>query len=482
MLVDTQPATYQHMPASPEVRDQWVDSQLIGVLMDNVGPSLLAASVSLPVLVYLMAGEVHTPALVVWTLLMLAMLAYRYRLIGLYRLQYDHVEGPQRLDFVHRFRWSWAAVAVLWSGPVILSYLQASVTTQFVCAVVVLGQGLLNLTGFSACLPVFRSYANSLSLSVLMAVIGLTALHIDQPDVLQKGILFGSVMIVFWILMMVAGARLHQVHRSSFELQFSNQELIDSLTLQTRASLRAVATKNRFLASAAHDLRQPVHALSLYADWLASEPEMARDIAPRILQSTRAINELFDSLFDLTRIDAGNYKVNLQHVDVEKLFADLQLQFEPVAQSKGLRLRTYTRPTVLWSDPVVLRRILGNLLSNALRHTHSGGVLLGLRHRDDMLVFEVWDTGVGIAREHQQAIFQEFFRVSQHQGTEDSLGLGLTIVSKLTSLMGYQLSLNSEANRGSVFRVLLPAFTQQEPGSLTTVSDGRAFKGDSEVG
>jgi signal transduction histidine kinase len=190
---------------------------------------------------------------------------------------------------------------------------------------------------------------------------------------------------------------------------------------------------------------------------------MARDISPRILQSTRAINELFDSLFDLTRIDAGNYKVRLQHVDVQKLFADLSLQFEPVAISKSLRMRTRARPTTIWSDPVVLRRILGNLVSNALRHTHQGGVLLALRHREDMLVFEVWDTGVGIAREHQQAIFQEFFRVSQHQGTEDSLGLGLTIVSKLTSLMGYQLALNSVASQGSVFRVMLPEFTQREP-------------------
>jgi len=146
-----------------------------------------------------------------------------------------------------------------------------------------------------------------------------------------------------------------------------------------------------------------------------------------------------------------------------EVFRDLRLQFEPVAQAKSLRLRTHARHTVIWSDPVVLRRILGNLVSNALRHTQRGGVLVGLRRREDMLVLEVWDTGVGIAREHQQAIFQEFFRVSQHQGTEDSLGLGLTIVSKLTSLMGYQLSLNSEANRGSVFRVMLPAFTQQEP-------------------
>jgi signal transduction histidine kinase len=185
--------------------------------------------------------------------------------------------------------------------------------------------------------------------------------------------------------------------------------LIDSLTQQTRAALRAVATKNRFLASAAHDLRQPVHALSLYADWLASEPEMGRDIAPRILQSTRAINELFDSLFDLTRIDAGNYKVRLQHVDVKQLMTDLAMQFEPVAQGKSLKLRTRAQPSTIWADPVVLRRVLGNLVSNALRHTSQGGVLLALRRREGLLMFEVWDSGVGIARDHQHAIFQEFF-------------------------------------------------------------------------
>jgi signal transduction histidine kinase len=463
MLVDTQPATYQHVPASPEVRDHWVNSQLIGVLMDNMGPSLLAGVLSLPVLVYLMAGQTNTIALAVWATLTFAMLVMRYRLIGIYRLRHDSLEGPQRMNFVERYQWSWTAMALLWGGPVLLSYQQSTQATQFVCGLVVLGQGLLTLTAFSAYLPVFRQYANALIFSVFVGLAWNTLWMLHKPEAVQIGLVLMALLFVFWGLLIMAGRRLHEVHRSSFELQFSNQELIDSLTLQTRASLRAVATKNRFLASAAHDLRQPVHALSLYADWLATEPEMARDIAPRILQSTRAINELFDSLFDLTRIDAGNYKVRLQHVDVKKLFADLSLQFEPVAVGKSLRLRTHTRPCTIWSDPVVLRRILGNLVSNALRHTQHGGVLLGLRHREDMLVFEVWDTGVGIAREHQQAIFQEFFRVSQHQGTEDSLGLGLTIVSKLTSLMGYQLALNSVANRGSVFRVMLPDFTQREP-------------------
>jgi signal transduction histidine kinase len=309
MLVDTQPATYQHVPASPEVRDHWVNSQLIGVLMDNMGPSLLAGVLSLPVLVYLMAGQANTIALAVWASLTLVMLVMRYRLIGIYRLRHDSLEGPQRMNFVERYQWSWTAMALLWGGPVLLSYQQSTQATQFVCGLVVLGQGLLTLTAFSAYLPVFRQYANALIFSVFVGLAWNTLWMLHKPEAVQIGLVLMALLFVFWGLLIMAGRRLHEVHRSSFELQFSNQELIDSLTLQTRASLRAVATKNRFLASAAHDLRQPVHALSLYADWLATEPEMARDIAPRILQSTRAINELFDSLFDLTRIDAGNYKV-----------------------------------------------------------------------------------------------------------------------------------------------------------------------------
>ncbi|MGI9215940.1 MAG: sensor histidine kinase [Hydrogenophaga sp.] len=462
MLVDTQPATHQHLPATQEVRDEWVDSQLIGVLMDNMMPSLLAAALALPVMVFLMAGEVDTMALIVWTGLLLAVLLYRYRMIGLYRLRYDSVGGAMRMTFMGRYGWTWSLVGAMWGASVGLVFQQASVQTQFVCGLVVLGHGLLSLTAFSAYLPVLRRYTGFLVGSVMLGLC-LSLLRVAvTPEHVRMVVSLLLLLCVFWWLLRMAGERLHQVHRASLELQFSNQELIDSLTQQTRASLRAVATKNRFLASAAHDLRQPVHALSLYADWLATEPEMARDISPRILQSTRAINELFDSLFDLTRIDAGNYKVRLQHVDVRQLFADLATQFEPVAAAKSLRLRTRTPPLTIWADPVVLRRILGNLLSNALKHTSRGGVLLGLRQRSDMLMFEVWDTGVGIAREHQQAIFQEFFRVSQHQGTEDSLGLGLTIVSRLATLMGYQLALSSVANRGSVFRVMLPAFTQRD--------------------
>ncbi|MDQ7743285.1 sensor histidine kinase [Hydrogenophaga pseudoflava] len=465
MLVDTQPATYQHVPATAEVRDQWVNSRLIAVLMDNVMPTLGAALMAIPLVVFMLWNEVNLFVLLGWVVALLFMIGFRYRMLGVYRLRFDSQEGSRRKVFIKRYQWSWMVIAFLWASVVPMSYGRSSVGVQFICGMLVMGQGLISLVSFSPYLPVFRTYANTVVLVVAGALVAAPLTVSSQsPNAMPLDTTAGLLvlLVLFWWLLMSAGKRLNEVYRSSFELQFSNQELIDSLTQQTRASLRAVATKNRFLASAAHDLRQPVHALSLYADWLATEPEMARDISPRILQSTRAINELFDSLFDLTRIDAGNYKVRLQHVDVRQLFADLSLQFAPVAAGKSIRLRTHTRPAVIWADPVVLRRILGNLLSNALKHTSKGGVLLGLRYREDMLLFEVWDTGVGIAREHQQAIFQEFFRVSQHHGTEDSLGLGLTIVSKLATMMGYQLALSSEANRGSVFRVMIPLYTQQQ--------------------
>jgi signal transduction histidine kinase len=132
------------------------------------------------------------------------------------------------------------------------------------------------------------------------------------------------------------------------------------------------------------------------------------------------------------------------------------LQFEDSAKTKGLVLRQRSVSARVWSDSLVLSRILGNFLSNAIRHTSAGGVLLAVRRRQQFWCFEVWDTGVGIAPEHQSPIFEEFYRVNLHQGTEDSLGLGLTIVSRLSAMMGYELSLASVPGRGSVFRLMVP--------------------------
>jgi signal transduction histidine kinase len=260
---------------------------------------------------------------------------------------------------------------------------------------------------------------------------------------------------IFWQVLRQSGRRLHNTHRRNFELQYRNKQLIESLTRQTQAALDAVEIKNRFLASAAHDIRQPVHALGLYADWLGAEPELVHELAPKIVESTKAVNALFDSLFDLVRLDSGKIKLNIAPLDLDRLLHDLELQYRPVAEAKGLDFRVRGTAGSVVSDGILLRRILGNLVSNAIKYTEQGGVLIAVRTRGRERVVEVWDTGTGIAPVHQKEVFREFFKVHNHPGTEEGFGLGLYIVSRLASILGHPVALASRVGRGTVFRVTL---------------------------
>jgi signal transduction histidine kinase len=264
-----------------------------------------------------------------------------------------------------------------------------------------------------------------------------------------------ALLLVFWQSLLQAGRRLHMTHRTNFELQYRNNQLIESLTRQTRAALDAVEIKNRFLASAAHDIRQPVHALGLYADWLGSEPELVDEIAPKIVESTKAVNALFDSLFDLVRLDSGKIKLRIEAVQLPKLLHDLELQYRPLAEAKGLQLRMHVAPGSAMTDPILLQRIVGNLISNAVKYTHRGGILVASRATAHGQRIEIWDTGVGIAPAHQREIFREFYKVPNHAGTEDGFGLGLYIVARLSHILGHPLTLASRPGRGTVFRMQL---------------------------
>ena len=175
-----------------------------------------------------------------------------------------------------------------------------------------------------------------------------------------------------------------------------------------------------------------MHALGLYADWLGSEPELVHEIAPKIVESTKAVNALFDSLFDLVRLDSGKIKLNIEPVDLGKLLHDLELQYRPLAQAKGLQFRVHVTPGTVISDPILLQRIVGNLISNAVKYTQRGRRAGGLRGRGRAgCCIEIWDTGMGIAPVHQHEIFREFYKVPSHAGTEDGFGLGLYIVARL---------------------------------------------------
>lgn len=223
----------------------------------------------------------------------------------------------------------------------------------------------------------------------------------------------------------------------------------------------ATLAKSRFLAAASHDLRQPTHALGMFVARLAQLQHDAetRHLITNLEASVRAMQDLLDALLDISRLDADTVKANPRPFPMAELLEPLRRGMMPVAAEKGLRLRV--RPSQLWvmSDPILLSRILLNLVSNALSYTYQGGVLVACRSRRGgrYVSIEVWDTGIGIAPEHQQDIFKEFFQIANPERDRNKgLGLGLNIVERTAKLLGCPLRLKSIPGRGTRFSIEVP--------------------------
>jgi signal transduction histidine kinase len=264
-----------------------------------------------------------------------------------------------------------------------------------------------------------------------------------------------------------------------FDVQRSMEREIEQATVELarkNAALEAASVaKARFLAAASHDLRQPLYALTLFSSSLAvDERDPVRlDRIAHIQECVEALDHLFSELLDLSRLETGAMQIEITEFPLDQVLEEVSRNFRMIAEQHGLRL--IMRATDLWvrSDRTMLARILNNLVSNALRYTNEGGVLVVARQRLDGTVrVDVWDTGTGIAPEHQARVFDEFYRVECHSGGERDtgphrgLGLGLATVQRLAELLDTQVQLKSTPGRGSVFSFHLPNVPPQHiPGS-----------------
>lgn len=223
------------------------------------------------------------------------------------------------------------------------------------------------------------------------------------------------------------------------------------------AALRAGATRTRLLAAASHDLRQPLQALSLFVEALGRRVRGREESAlvDRIEQSADSLRGMFDALLDLSQLESGAVAVNVGDVALGPLLERVAAELSPVAAARGLSLRCAPCRLHVRSDPVLLGRIVRNLVSNAIRYTDRGRVLLGARRSGDGVRVEVWDTGRGIPADRHAEVFQEFTRLAP-RGDTGGLGLGLAIVKGLAETLGHAIDVRSEPGRGSCFRVTLP--------------------------
>ncbi|MDM0039678.1 hybrid sensor histidine kinase/response regulator [Variovorax sp. J22G21] len=253
--------------------------------------------------------------------------------------------------------------------------------------------------------------------------------------------------------------------RAAIDLRFENIELVERLGVETGHAQaehlkaeQANLAKSKFLAAASHDLRQPIHAQGLFLEVLSRTELSAvqRDALTNARATWHASAQMLDTLLDFSRIEAGVVEPQPRPFRLQTLLHKIENELAPQADAKGLVYRSRETRVLVQSDPALLELILRNLVSNAIRYTRRGGVLVACRARGDDVLLEVWDTGVGVDPTQHQEIFREFHQLGNaERDRRKGLGLGLAIAQGLAQALGHPLSLASKPGRGSVFRLRL---------------------------
>jgi two-component system, sensor histidine kinase len=266
-------------------------------------------------------------------------------------------------------------------------------------------------------------------------------------------------MLIFIAGMGGLGIRANRAFEQLVRLQVRAEEMADDLERQRDIAENANLAKSKFLAAASHDLRQPVHALGLFVGALRgfAMPPAAEPLIDQIETSINALDDLFSALLNISRLDAGVVAAERRPFAIRSALDRVCREYVHEAGATGVRLEWMDCAAIVDSDPVLIERVLRNLVSNAVRYTERGRILVGCRRRGPAIALQVWDTGVGIPADEQTRVFQEYYQVGNpERDRAKGLGLGLAIVRRLAELLGCELKLRSEPGRGSCFEVALP--------------------------
>ena len=233
-----------------------------------------------------------------------------------------------------------------------------------------------------------------------------------------------------------------------------NRELARAKSVADEANI----SKTRFLAAASHDILQPLNAARLYATSLVERERKGDEakLAANVDASLEAVEEILAVLLDISRLDSGAMQPEISSLRVDDILSQLEVEFAPLAHEKGLKLVFLPCSLTVRTDRRFLRRLLQNLVANAIKYTSQGRVLVGCRRGDKSLRIEVIDTGMGIPTNKQEVIFKEFQRLDQGAQVARGLGLGLSIVERIARILDHKITLRSEVGKGSAFTVELP--------------------------
>jgi two-component system, sensor histidine kinase len=432
--------------AMPPHRLDELHAEQIAGFYRNSTPGTVGGMIAAPILTGMLLYEnaVRLRVAAIFLLLLAASTVARLVLIRTYLTVKPPVE-----DWRHWASWAIATAFVggsCWGLGALFLMNAAPPEYQFMvlltCAALAAGA----ITAFGTYLPSY--YCNLFTIMVPSCV--WSALHGDALHWTY------AVLCVLWMAVVAILANsFSKLLIESLALQFANLDLANDLLRQKELAEAANAAKSNFLASASHDLRQPVHALSMFVGALRDRPldEPSGRLVRQIQNSVGALDSLFGAILDISRLDAGVIEPRPRAFAVQPLLERICRDEMPEVDRKGIALRLIPCSLSVQTDPVLLERVLRNLISNAVRYTDNGRVVVGCR-RGVRLSIEVWDSGRGIPADQQDLIFQEFYQIGNpERDRARGLGLGLAIVQRLTRILHIPMQMRSHVDRGSVFKL-----------------------------
>jgi len=458
-------------PTASVQRDLLVNAEQIRALYSQLPKSTAGMVAGGLVVIGAMWNQVSHLALLAWFAAICLNQSWRLYLFLRYR------RNPPAPEDARRWGRYWTVGAgisgIIWGSAGIFMFVPDAPGYQafLIIALFAVTTGALTLIAVHA--PSFYAFV----IPTILPVIARTAVEGNVLHLFTAAACF-----LVLVTLLAFGRNLNKLLTQSLHNHFENIELITELKAQKQVAEQAqqlaeAATRARtqFFAAASHDLRQPLHAMGLFAAALSEkirDPEVL-NVVNSINASVRALEVLFNELLDIYKIDAGAIKSEPRDFPIKPVLDRLCDEFLAEALEKGLQLSLRASDCSVRSDPVLLERILRNLVSNAIRNTLAGEVAVNGWEQDGKLLLEVRDSGVGIPVEHQDRIFDEFYQVRTPGGTgTKGLGLGLSIVKRLCDLLGYPIRVSTQVGRGSVFSVEVPLATTplREPPTEQSVS------------
>ncbi len=366
-------------------------------------------------------------------------------------VRFDQVD----LDDDEARRWGWifalasGVSGCLWGSTAFLFMLPDNPFYLISLVMIILGMAAGAMPSLSAYLPAYAFYIVPTLISLSWSLTGIG----------EQGYILATLALVFLGVNLMFARNVHDSLVQSLRLRFENLALVKQLREQKAIAEQANRAKSRFLAAASHDLRQPLHALGLFVDALRGVRDEATRtrLLSQVDASLDALGKLFNALLDISRLDAGVVEAQVEDFPLARVLKKLEGEFRALAEQKGLKFRLLPCSVVVRSDPLLLERILRNLISNAIRYTETGRVSVGCRRRASRVEVQVWDTGRGIPDEDIGHVFDEFQQLDNpERDRAKGLGLGLAIVKRLCELLDYPLQVHSRPDKGSMFCIGLP--------------------------